>query len=148
MREAASDRALCLHEAAHAVTSEFYRPGSVQGIEMDYKAGEPSVFSGMRYWGGVEAVCTWDLWALDDPKIRVAVAAGREGEKIDPDPAQRYDGGDQKMLDELADAADRRKARRRAASVVKRHELPIRRLAKALSERRVMTGEEIREVIA
>lgn len=140
------DRALCLHEAAHAVTAEVLRPGCVTGIVMYYQPGTPDAFSGQVFGSGVDAVCSWRLWSNPDPNLWIAIAAGREGELIEPDEC-RYDFGDREVLKQLASAPQRARARRKARSLVKKHSLAIRRVAKGLRENRTLTGDEIRALI-
>lgn len=146
LRTPQEDRALCLHEAAHAVTAEVLRPGCVIGVEMDYTGGKPDVFGWNVYGDDVAALCTWQVWDYSDPDHQIAIAAGRAGELIDPAP-DRFDRGDSAILRSAAAPAARVRARRRARALVKKHNLAIRRVAKALSEKRVMTGDEIRALI-
>lgn len=141
------DLTLRLHEAAHAVTAEVLRPGCVLGIQMDVVPGEPTLFWGTAFGAGTDAVCSWRMWDTYDPDLHVATAAGREGELIRPHET-RLDGGDRLCLREWATPRQRARARRRAKSLVKTHELAIRRVAAALADRRVLTGDEIRELIA
>lgn len=149
-RTRAEDRALCLHEAAHAVTAEHVRPGIVMGIEMDVLPGVPTHFWGAVYADDTQAHCTWtSLWDYDDSLHWIAIAAGREGERIDPDPDWRYDGGDAAILRAACrNPLLRRKARRAAAKIVRDNELAVRRVAKAAAEHRVLDGDEIRRLIA
>jgi hypothetical protein len=140
------DRAICLHEAAHAVTAEVLRPGCVIAIEMDYVGGTPTVV-GMVYGGDVEAVCSWEWWNYG-PDCFTALAAGRVGERIVEFNDERFDVGDSDVLREVATPDERRVARRRAESLVRRHELAIRRVAAALGKRRFLTGVEVRELMA
>ena len=144
-RTPAADRALCLHEAAHAVTAEWLRPGCVVGVEMDYVPGTPDAFHGLVYGDDVEAVCNWEWW---DPCLEqaTAIAAGREGELIAPTD-ERYDRGDRRMLREGFPPWHRAKARRHARALVRKNELAVRRVAFALATNRTMTGREIRERI-
>lgn len=145
-RPAALDRALCLHEAAHAVTAEALRSGCVLGVEMDYVPGT-ATFHGAVYGAYVAAVCAWRFWYYDDPDCHTALAAGREGEKLG-EWGIRLDDNDRGQLRVAASPTERARARRRAASLVRKHSLAVRRLAKALGDRRSMTGDEIRALIA
>ncbi len=147
MRPPEDDRALCLHEAAHAVATEVYRPGSLLAVEMDYASGAPTLY-GEVFGDEVAAVTSWIEWELSDPDYHVAVRAGREGELIDPVPFWRFDNGDQAQLRRVAGRSARRRAASRAKTLIRTHELAVRRVAAALAERRTMTGDEIREVIA
>lgn len=145
MRPAEMDRALCLHEAAHAVVGEVLRPGCVIAVEMDYVSGTPCA-SGWVF-SAADAVTSWTWWDYSDPNALIAVAAGRYGEEIEPDPLADYHVGDDEVIREATRSPmKRRTARRRAKALVAKHELAIRRVAKALKERRYMTGDEIREV--
>lgn len=147
-RDAVMDRAICLHEAAHAVTGEALRPGCVKGVQMDYVEGTVAVFDGNVYAGSVEALCTWDSNMLTIQELLTGIAAGRQGENIAPDPAGWHNWGDLDMMRCYGSLTSRTRARRKAKSLVRRHELAIRRVAAALAERRTLTGDEIRTLIA
>ena len=142
-RPKATDRALCLHEAAHAVAAEVLRPRSMIVVEMDYVPGTPDVH-GIVYGDDTEAVCSWDMWSWDDLDMYVAIAAGRYGEEIEPNPEGVHWKADDLLLHRIWPRL-RRKVRRRAKALVRDHELEIRRVAFALATKRVMTGAEIRE---
>jgi hypothetical protein len=128
------------------VTAEVFRPGCVIEIDMDYVPGNPTTH-GEVFGDGVTAVCSWDPWPFCK-ELYASCAAGREGELLAGGDEERHDHGDRERLREWASPRERRVAHQTAKALVRRHELAVRRVAKALAERRVMTGTEIREVIA
>jgi hypothetical protein len=113
---------------------------------MDYEPGTRDPFSGQVFGSGVDAVCSWRIWGGHDPNLWIAIAAGREGELIEPDEC-RYDAGDRETLRFYASPRQRAVARRKAKSLVKKHSLAVRRVAKGLRDNRTLTGDDIRALI-